>query len=53
VNVYDKDGNVVAWLDDEDVVRPEEDDSGYDVNDPKHPEWHSTHADLWDLREGK
>ncbi len=26
---------------------------GYDRDDPKHPQWHSTHADLWDSREGK
>lgn len=25
----------------------------YVISDPKHPEFHSTHADLWDLREGK
>lgn len=23
---------------------------GYDRSDPKHPEWHSTHARLWDER---
>jgi hypothetical protein len=26
---------------------------GYDRSDPKHPEYHSVHADIWDLREGK
>lgn len=26
---------------------------GYDVSDPKHPAFHSTHADIWDMREGK
>ncbi len=26
---------------------------GYPPDDPKHPEYHSTHADLWDAREGK
>lgn len=26
---------------------------GYDVDDPKHPRFHSVHADLWDSREGK
>jgi hypothetical protein len=26
---------------------------GYDRDDPKHPDWHSVHADLWDMREGK
>jgi hypothetical protein len=26
---------------------------GYDRSDPKHPDWHSVHADIWDMREGK
>lgn len=26
---------------------------GYDLTDPKHPDWHSVHADLYDSREGK
>ncbi len=26
------------------------DDSGYDLSDPKHPEFHSIHADIHDLR---
>lgn len=26
---------------------------GYDVSDPKHPDYHSVHADIWDNREGK
>jgi hypothetical protein len=26
-------------------------DGGYDRNDPKHPAYHSTHADIWDQRE--
>lgn len=25
----------------------------YDLDDPKHPEYHSTHSDIWDMREGK
>ncbi len=25
----------------------------YDLRNPKHPDWHSVHADLWDSREGK
>jgi hypothetical protein len=25
----------------------------YERDDPKHPDYHSTHADLWDAREGK
>lgn len=30
------------------------DESGeYDTSDPKHPRYHSTHADIWDSREGK
>lgn len=27
------------------------DESGYETNNPKHPEFHSTHSDLWDNRE--
>lgn len=26
---------------------------GYDLSDPKHPDWHSVHADIWDARAGK
>lgn len=26
---------------------------GYATDDPKHPDFHSVHADLWDAREGK
>ena len=30
------------------------DESGpYDISSTKHPRYHSTHADLWDLRDGK
>lgn len=29
------------------------DESGYDRDDPKHPDFHSIHADIWDMREGK
>lgn len=32
---------------------PEEDDDAYEAHNPKHPAYHSTHADLWDMREGK
>ena len=28
-------------------------ESGYDLSDPKHPDFHSVHADIWDAREGK
>lgn len=28
-----------------------DDGTGYDRSDPKHPEYHSTHADYWDARE--
>lgn len=24
---------------------------GYEANDPKHPDYHSVRADLWDMRE--
>lgn len=30
-----------------------DDADGYEISDPKHPRYHSTHADLWDAREGK
>jgi hypothetical protein len=26
---------------------------GYEISDPKHTNFHSVHADLWDAREGK
>jgi hypothetical protein len=26
---------------------------GYALDDPKHPDFHSVHADIWDMREGK
>jgi len=26
---------------------------GYDLSDPKHSDFHSVHADIWDAREGK
>ncbi len=26
-------------------------DTGYPIGSPKHPEYHSVHADLWDARE--
>jgi predicted metal-dependent phosphoesterase TrpH len=29
------------------------DSEAYDLSDPKHPDWHSVHADLYDSREGK
>jgi hypothetical protein len=25
----------------------------YDLSDPKHPDFHSVHADIWDARAGK
>jgi hypothetical protein len=25
----------------------------YELSDPKHPEFHSVHADIWDARDGK
>lgn len=28
-----------------------DDGSGYDRSDPKHPNWHSVHADIWDNRD--
>ena len=35
------------------ILEPEDDDCGYDPSDPKHPNWHSVHSDLWDNRPGK
>lgn len=36
------------------VFKCDPDESGgYDVSDPKHPDFHSVHADIWDAREGK
>lgn len=32
---------------------PPVDPDGYDRSDPKHPDWHSVHADRYDSREGK
>ena len=29
------------------------DASGYHITDPKHPDFHSVHADIWDARDGK
>jgi hypothetical protein len=29
------------------------DEDAYPLSDPKHPRFHSTHADIWDAREGK
>jgi hypothetical protein len=25
----------------------------YDLSDPKHPDFHSVHADIWDMRDGE
>ncbi len=33
--------------------RTEPDEEPYDLHDPKGPRYHSVHADIWDLREGK
>ena len=39
----------------EDVVSDWRHDAleAYALDDPKHPDWHSIHADIWDNREGK
>lgn len=34
------------------LCNPDE-SGGYDISDPKHPRFHSTHADIYDNREGK
>ena len=41
--------NVGAWL----AWRKEQMREAYDADDPKHPDWHSVRADLYDAREGK
>jgi hypothetical protein len=28
-------------------------ESGYELSNPKHPQFHSVHADIWDARDGK
>ncbi len=38
---------ISAW------VKPEAEIEAYPTDDPKHPEYHSTHADIHDMREGK
>jgi hypothetical protein len=50
-----------AWIEDQRVVairedgsyRYDRDEDAYDPSDPKHRNWHSVHADLYDNREGK
>ena len=32
---------------------PDESGGAYELSDPKHPQFHSVHADLYDQREGK
>jgi hypothetical protein len=29
------------------------DSEAYELSDPKHPDFHSVHVDLWDARDGK
>ena len=46
------------WLYERDMAKatmpPDYDPRGaYDIGDPKHPDWHSVHADIWDARAGK
>jgi hypothetical protein len=35
------------------IVDEDEDGNPYEASDPKHGKYHSTHADIWDQREGK
>jgi hypothetical protein len=38
----------------DDARRMYEADAGaYELSDPKHPDYHSIHADIWDARDGK
>ena len=32
---------------------PDESAGAYELSDPKHPQFHSVHADIWDARDGK
>jgi hypothetical protein len=34
-------------------LRMERDEDAYDPSDPKHENFHSVHADIWDARDGK
>ncbi len=47
-----------SWLSDGEEARRnydlvKDDADAYDPSDPKHPNWHSVHADLWDARSEK
>ncbi len=45
---------VVVAIREDGTFRCDPDESGgYDLSDPKHPDFHSIHADLYDQREGK
>jgi hypothetical protein len=48
-------GAIGPWLKERELARRElpADDSGYSLSDPKHPEFHSVHVDIWDARDGK
>ena len=47
--------DVLLWratLDPPQAFKCDPDESGgYEANSPKHPDWHSVHADIWDARE--
>ena len=41
------------WEEDSDRKYDLAKEEGYDLSDPKHSQYHSIHADIWDAREGK
>jgi len=47
------DDGVVVAIREDGSYRVESDEDAYDPSDPKHPRFHSTHADIWDARAGK
>ena len=49
-------GRILPYLRERDEARrtlPVQHDGGYALSSPKHPDFHSIHADLYDQREGK
>ena len=52
-------GTIGAWLKEGELARrefrcdPDESAGAYELSDPKHPDFHSVHADIWDSRAGK
>ena len=61
--LYDRvKGAIGPWLRERELAQltrplfacnPDESAGAYELSDPKHPDHHSVHADIWDTREGK